>query len=326
MLLRTALKQIPEIDAAEIPDVAVRGISYDSRKVQKGDLFVAIKGEKTDGALYVDQAVTRGAAAVASESPADSGEGAVALTVPDARKFLADFSRIFYGDPASDLQLAAVTGTNGKTTTTYLLDSIFKQAGLRSCLAGTIEMKTVSTRFESLHTTPEASDLVHFLHLAVDEGCTHGALEVSSHSLALQRVVNMKFKVGIFMNLTADHLDFHKTMKNYFEAKQMLFMPENGNRIEAAVVNMDDPYGMQLTDIFKGPIIRFGINRDAEIHVIENEILPEGTKLHVHTPAGDIVFQTRLIGRHNAYNIMAATGASLCMDIDLNSIQKGIES
>jgi UDP-N-acetylmuramoyl-L-alanyl-D-glutamate--2,6-diaminopimelate ligase len=326
MFLRTALEQIPGIDTAGIADVRIQGISYDSRACREGYLFVAIKGEKSDGACFIRQAASKGAVAVATERPVDLGENIMCVTVPDARRFLADISRIYYGDPASKLELAAVTGTNGKTTTTYLIDSIFNSAGIRSCLTGTIEMKAGSRLVRSRHTTPEASDLIQFLHQAVTEGCTHGTLEVSSHALSLKRVMGVRFKVGVFMNLTRDHLDFHRTMEDYFDAKMLLFSPENGNNTESAVINIDDPYGRRLQDCFQGKVMRFGFDREAEIHVLDCHTRADGTDLRLATPEGKAVIQAGLIGRHNVYNIMAATGAALCLNIDLDRIREGIES
>jgi UDP-N-acetylmuramoyl-L-alanyl-D-glutamate--2,6-diaminopimelate ligase len=326
MLLRTALEQIPGIDTAGIADVPVSGVSYDSRTCREGDLFVAIKGEKTDGAGFAAQAAVRGAAAIAAEHPVESEGKLLYVRVPDARRFLADISRIFHGDPASKLELVAVTGTNGKTTTTYLLDSIFRRAGLRSCLAGTIEMKTAYGSDRSRHTTPEAPDLTQFLDRALTEGCTHGSLEVSSHALALKRVFGMKFKVGVFMNLTRDHLDFHRGIEDYFGAKMQLFSPENSNGLESAVTNADDPYGQKIPDYFNGPVLRFGFDSQADIHVIGCNTRADGTDLALATPAGEIAMRTGLIGRHNIYNIMAAAGAALCLKIDTESIRGGIES
>ena len=207
MILREALEQIPNIQSMGNPGVEICGIAYDSRSVQKGDLFVAIKGEKQDGASFIAQALSRGAAAVASEESQAPAQ-AVTVVVPDARKFLAEISRIFYGDPAARLKLVGITGTKGKTTSSYLMDSIYSQAGIPSCLMGTIMMKIGSQIIQSHHTTPESSDLMKFLQQAAASGCTHGALEVSSHSLALKRVFGARFEVGVFTNLTHDHLDF----------------------------------------------------------------------------------------------------------------------
>ena len=326
MYLQTALQQIPEMNTAGIRDVRIQGISHDSRTCREGYLFVAVKGEKTDGACFVEQAANRGAVAVAAEYPVAAAGNIVSFTVPDARKFLADISRIFHQDPASRLKLVAVTGTNGKTTTTYLLDSIFAHAGIRACLGGTIEMKAASKSLQSRHTTPEACDLTQFLHLALTEGCTHGTLEVSSHSLALKRVFGTKFKVGVFMNLTRDHLDFHRDIEDYFGAKRLLFSRENGNDVESAVINDDDPYGKKLEEYFHGDVLRFGFNPDADIRVLDCQTRADGTDLILATPEGEAVFKTGLLGRHNVYNIMAATGAALCLQIDLEKIREGIES
>jgi len=326
MNLQTALEQIPGIEAGEIRDVDIRGVSHDSRLCREGYLFVAMKGEKTDGVRFVEQAVRQGAVAVAAEHTIAAVGNTVSFTVPDARRFLADISRIFYQDPASRLKLVAVTGTNGKTTTTYLLDSIFTHAGIRACLGGTIEMKTASKSIHSRHTTPEASDLAQFLHLALTEGCTHGTLEVSSHSLALKRVFGTKFRVAVFMNLTRDHLDFHRDIEDYFDAKRLLFSRENGNGVESAVINTDDPYGKKLEEYFHGDVLRFGFNPDADIRVLGCQTRADGTELVLATPGGNASFKTGLIGRHNVYNIMAATGAALRLQIDPEKIREGIES
>jgi UDP-N-acetylmuramoyl-L-alanyl-D-glutamate--2,6-diaminopimelate ligase len=326
MLLKEALKQIPGIEWTGDSNTSIRGISYDSRTVQSEDLFVAIKGEKTDGVRFIPQAIENGATAIASEKEIRPSPGVAVIRVPAARRFLAEASRIFYGDPSAKLKLVGITGTKGKTTTSYLMDSIFNKAGIRSCLAGTIEMKIGSKSYHSSHTTPEASDLMKFFSQAIAEGCTHGALEVSSHSLALKRVLGAKFAVGVFMNLTHDHLDFHKDMETYFQAKQLLFSVENGNRIESAVINTDDAYGQRLAAETYIPMVRFGFRRPADICVRDYQSNAEGTDLSLETPAGDIRFRVRLIGRPNAYNIMAATGAAVCLGIRREEIRAGVES
>jgi UDP-N-acetylmuramoyl-L-alanyl-D-glutamate--2,6-diaminopimelate ligase len=326
MLLSELLKQIPGIDWAGTPDAQVRGIAYDSRLVQAGDLFIAIKGEKTDGARFVDQAASRGAVAIASENPTGIRPAPVSFTIPDARKFLADSSRIFYQDPSSKLKLVGITGTNGKTTTSYLMNSLFSQSGLLSCLVGTIGMKIGNASYPTSHTTPEASDLMRFFSQALTEGCTHGAMEVSSHALALKRVFGVKFAVGVFMNLTQDHLDYHKDMENYFQAKGLLFSRENENRVEYAVINVDDSYGERLAKQVHCPVLRFGFNRMADIHVIEFHSQAERSELILATPAGKAEFHLHLIGRPNASNIMAATGAALCLGLNPDEIRKGVEA
>jgi UDP-N-acetylmuramoyl-L-alanyl-D-glutamate--2,6-diaminopimelate ligase len=294
--------------------------------VQKGDLFVAIKGERTDGARYIAQAIDKGAAAVASERRLDPEPQVPSLVIADARKFLAEISRIFYQDPSRKLKLVGITGTNGKTTTSYLMDSIYSRAGIRSCLVGTLGMKIGAKSFHSDRTTPESSDLIRFLRQAALEHCTHGALEVSSHSLALRRVFGAKFAVGVFMNLTRDHLDFHKDMESYFQAKLLLFTAENGNRIEAAVINTDDDYGKRLTRMVRCPVTRFGFHEAAEIHVLEYHSRADSTDLALATPAGEARFHLRLVGRPNIYNVMAATAAALCQGVDLSKIREGVEA
>jgi UDP-N-acetylmuramoyl-L-alanyl-D-glutamate--2,6-diaminopimelate ligase len=325
MILREALEQIPNIQSTGNPGIEICGIAYDSRSVQKGDLFVAIKGENQDGASFIAQALSRGAAAVASEKNLAPAQ-VVNVVVPDARKFLAEISRIFYGDPATKLKLVGITGTKGKTTSSYLMDSIFSQAGIPSCLAGTIMMKIGSQIIRSHHTTPESSDLMRFLQQAAAGGCTHGALEVSSHSLALKRVFGIRFAVGVFMNLTHDHLDFHKNMEEYFLAKQRLFSAENGNRIEFAVINVDDAYGRRLASETRCSVLRFGFREPADIRALEYRSTADRMELALDTPAGRVQFQLRLIGRPNAYNVMAATGAALCLGLDLKTIRSGIEA
>jgi UDP-N-acetylmuramoyl-L-alanyl-D-glutamate--2,6-diaminopimelate ligase len=326
MLLSKALERIPGISGAGASEVEIGGIAFDSRSVQKGDLFVAIKGEKSDGTHFIPQAIQRGAAAVAAEVQIKLEQDTPRLLVPDAREFLAEIAAAFYGNPSERLNLVAITGTNGKTTTSYLMDSIFRQAGLRACLAGTNGMKIGVKNFPSNHTTPESADLTRFLHGAVTEGCTHGALEVSSHSLSLKRVFGTRFRVAVFMNLTRDHLDFHKDMESYFKAKRLLFSDEDRNRVETAIVNFDDPYGQRLMSGIRCDVLSFGFNEGASIHVLNHQSRVDGTDLILRTPAGEIRYRMQLIGRPNIYNAMAATGAALALGLDADKICSGIES
>jgi len=325
MHLQKVLEQISGLQPQGKSDVAIGGITYDSRSVKPGDLFVAIKGEKSDGARFIPQAIEKGAAAVAAEVSVIPAPGTASILVGDARQFLAEASKVLFDDPSERLNLVAITGTNGKTTTSYLMDSIYRQAGMQSCLIGTIGMKIGPKSFHSEHTTPESSDLIRFLRHAVEEKCTHGALEVSSHSLSLKRVYGIRFRVGVFMNLTRDHLDFHKDMESYFQAKQILFSAENGNQVESAVINTDDPYGKRLVEAVACKPVSFGFQKDASIHVIDYQSRVDGTELRLHTPAGEIQFQLKLIGRPNIYNVMASTGAALSLGIPRDAIQRGIE-
>jgi UDP-N-acetylmuramoyl-L-alanyl-D-glutamate--2,6-diaminopimelate ligase len=326
MILEEALREIPVIDWTGNSHVDIQGVSCDSRSVKKGELFVAIKGEKADGASFIAQAIDRGATAVAAEQRLDPEPAVTAITVHDARIFLAELSRVFFEDPSAELKLAGITGTKGKTTTSYLVDSIFRQAGITSCLVGTIGTKIIDQHFSGSHTTPEASDLLRFLREAVKKQCTHGVVEVSSHALALKRVWRVRFSTGVFMNLTHDHLDYHTTMEAYFQAKRLLFFEENGNHLESAVINTDDVYGRRLAEEMSIPLLRFGFDRASDIHVVKHETLTSGTDLTIGTPAGEIRFTSPLIGRPNVYNIMAATGTALSLGIEPEAIRAGIEN
>ncbi len=324
MLLTELLEQIPGIDLTAKPQIRIQGIAYDSRLVKEGYLFVAMKGQKFNGVRFIAQAISRGAAAVASEEAIKAD--VVTITVPDARKFLAQVSRGFYLDPPSHMKLVGITGTNGKTTTAYLLNSIYQKANLRSCQIGTTGMKIGSQVFPSERTTPESSCLMMLLRHAVIAGCTHGAIEVSSHALALDRVFGTKFTIGVFTNLTQDHLDFHKDMESYYQAKRLLFSAENDNRIESAIINIDDPYGQRLAREVRCPVVRFGFSKEAEVRVLECQSRAHGTNLILAIPQGELNLYLRLIGHPNVYNAMAAIGAALCLGIDMDSIHHGIEA
>lgn len=326
MTLQELLDKIPGITLDGDHRVPILGVSYDSRQVKAGHLFVALKGAKTDGVLFVEEAIARGAIALAADHVLASPPGIPTLKIQDARRFLAEASLVIYQDPASHLQLVAITGTNGKTTTSCLVDAIFRRAGLRSCLIGTLGMRIGNQPFPSSHTTPEASDLTAFLSQARLSGCTHGALEVSSHALVLKRVFGTRFVVGVFSNLTPEHLDFHHDMESYYRAKRLLFAPEGGNGIKTAVINTDDPFGRRLAAEVRVPVVRYGFDPVAEIHVLDSRTGINGTKLRLATPGGELAIDTHLVGRPNIYNIMAAAGATLSLGMDPCWVQQGIES
>jgi UDP-N-acetylmuramoyl-L-alanyl-D-glutamate--2,6-diaminopimelate ligase len=326
MILRKALQQISGIEYTGGSDVDLRGATYNSRLVQPGDLFVAIKGAKANGSQFAMQAVSKGAVAIASEQRIPQDLNIPCIVVNDARKFLAEISRIVYQDPCSKLKLAGITGTKGKTTTTYLINSIYTNANTPACLVGTIGMKIKNQNYPSEHTTPESSDLMKFFHQAVDQGCTHGTLEVSSIALSLKRVFGSRFAVGVFMNLTHEHLDFHNDMESYFQAKTLLFAPENGNHLEAAVINTDDVYGQRLARELNLPVITFGFNNSTDIRVLRWESRANDSDLILRTPAGEIPIHSQLVGRPNAYNIMAAVGATISMGFSREQIRSGIEA
>jgi UDP-N-acetylmuramoyl-L-alanyl-D-glutamate--2,6-diaminopimelate ligase len=326
-MLLNEIAQLPGVLSSTITGPAkILGIAYDSRRVQPGFLFVAIRGEKTDGNRYVEQALGSGAIAVASEHPNPYRAGIAAFRVHEARAFLALVSRAFHNDPAARLKLAGITGTNGKTTTSFLLFSIFRSAGIQPCLVGTLGMKIGDKPFPSAHTTPESSDLTEFLGRALQAGCTHGAAEVSSHALALKRVFGTKFRIGIWTNLAPEHLDFHHDMDSYYQAKRVLFLPVGGNDLESAVINADDPFGKRLRSEISIPTLTFGFEPEADIRVLDWNARIDGTRLRLATPAGELEIGVRLSGRPHVYNAMAATGAALSMGLGLETIRQGIEN
>ncbi len=326
MLLETLLARVPEAKLQGDPRARITGIAYDSRRVKPGDLFVAIRGQKTNGALFIREAIARGASVAASDGTAEDASGIPFLRVTDARLFLARAAAAFWGDPARELKLVGVTGTNGKTTTIHLVDAMLRAEGLKTCMAGTLGMQIGDRRFPSDRTTPESVDLISFLREAVSYGCTHGSLEVSSHALVLKRVYGMKFATGVFTNLTPDHLDFHGDMESYFRAKSLLFSAAGANGVEAAVLNADDPSSHRLEALLPFPPLRYGFSGSNEIHILESQARIDGTDIRLATPAGELSVRTKLPGRPNIYNMMAATGAALTLGLGVEAIVRALET
>lgn len=333
------------VDAARVhgPEVEVSSVAYDSRAVQPGGLFVALRGEKTDGNKFISDVVQRGAAAVVSEQPrpgiAPHGRGAAywqgvvpPLRVPETvawvqvgepRKALALIAANFYGRPAEALQLAGITGTKGKTTTAYLVDSIVRASGARCGLFGTVEYRTPAGTREAKTTTPESLDLQSFLAEVRDAGGTYAAFEVSSHALALDRVWGCKFAVAVYTNLDRDHLDFHKTMEEYFAAKRRLFVDTGRGAPLCGVVNTDDAHGASLKGL-AGRTLTYGLKNGADITTKKFHLDFSGLEFTAQTPAGPVAVCSPLVGRVNVYNILAAIGAALGLGISPAAIEKGV--
>ena len=306
-------------------DLEILEIAYDSRKVKPGTLFVAIRGEKTDGNLFVSDAIKRGAIAVASEQPLPSTlpKGFPWIHVADARKTLAVTGANYFGRPAEVLKLIGVTGTNGKTTTSYLVDSILRAAGCKVALIGTIGHRLVDETVPAANTTPESLDLQEFLDDVVLAGGAHAVLEASSHALALDRLWGCPFAVAIFTNLTRDHLDYHKTLDEYFAAKRRLFQGTGVTSPGANVINRDDEYGKHLTGL-AGRTLTYGLESGADITTRKPTISFSGIECNVETPAGKIEIHSKLVGRTNVYNILAAVGAAVALGLPNEVIAKGI--
>src|SRR4051812_20920949 len=309
----------------------VKGLDYDSRRVQPGWLFVAMRGDRTDGNRYIDAAVKAGAVAVVTDSATEAPrEGIAWAVVPHGRRALARLSANFYKHPENRLKLVGITGTNGKTTTAYLVESILKSAARKSLLIGTIEYHVAGKTVAAPHTTPEALELERLFAQAVANGATDGVMEVSSHALAQQRVYGVPFEVAVFTNLTRDHLDFHKDFDDYFAAKKILFEGSGTEPPPFAVVNADDQYGQKLATFLKRSakrtqILTYGIDA-GEFRPLNLEVTAAGSRFDVATSAGKLAIWTPLIGRVNVYNALAAIATGTARGFTAKQIVDGVAS
>ena len=299
----------------------IAAIAYDSRRVIPGSLFVALKGLKADGGAFVEQAVSRGAKAIVSESAKPGTIDAPWLTVRDARLALALLADRFFNHPSRRMPVIGVTGTNGKTTTAYLLCSILDAAGLRAGMLGTVAYRIAGEDREASRTTPEAPDVQQLLSEMLEQGSRSAVMEVSSHALSLKRVDGMRFAAGVFTNLTRDHLDFHEDMEAYFAAKRRLFemLPEDA----PGVINMDDPRGASLVELSNRPVT-YAISAAADVTPGSIEMTLAGLRVDVATPKGTVHVTSKLVGRPNVYNILAATATAVSLDVPIDAIERGI--
>lgn len=309
------------------PDVT--GVEYDSRRVKPGCVFVAMHGETSDGNLYIDQAIQAGAVAVVTDSPTQQPRPGLAWAlVPHGRRALARISQNFYKHPAQRIAVTGITGTNGKSTTAFVIESILAAAGRKSALIGTIEYHVAGKVYPAPHTTPEALELARLFSEALGQGATDVVMEVSSHALAQQRVFGVPFDVVVFTNLTRDHLDYHKSMEEYFYAKRVLFEGCGTDAPRAAVTNLDDEYGAQLSEFSRkrsSTVLTYGWSR-GDFHAENVEITPRGTRFDLITPGEKLAIFSPLIGRVNVYNIMAASAACFARRCSAEAISKGVMS
>jgi UDP-N-acetylmuramoyl-L-alanyl-D-glutamate--2,6-diaminopimelate ligase len=279
------------LDGAEIlsqsGNPAVSGVEYDSRRVEKGSVFVAMKGESSDGNRHIDQAIAAGAVAIVTDSTAEPPRPGVAWAhVPHGRRALARLSANFYKRPAERIANTGITGTNGKSTTAFLIESILRVAGRKTALVGTIEYHVAGKILPAPHTTPEALELNRLLAEGLGQGVTESVMEVSSHALDQQRIFGIPFDVAVFTNLTRDHLDYHGTMADYFRAKQVLFEGCGTEPPRAAVLNIDDDYGRQLPTLSKkqsSEVLSYGLT-SGDFHAESVEITARGTRFQMATP------------------------------------------
>jgi UDP-N-acetylmuramoyl-L-alanyl-D-glutamate--2,6-diaminopimelate ligase len=298
------------------------GVTHDSRMVTPGSVFVALQGLRTDGAAFVPQAVDAGAAAiVATATPTPAARAVPWVQVSDARLALALLAAEFNGHPGRAMKVVGVTGTNGKTTTAYLVRAIFEAAGVTCGLMGTVAYCIGDRVIEAARTTPEAPEVQGLLRQMRDEGCGACVMEVSSHALALRRADGLPFAAGVFTNLTRDHLDFHGTMEGYFAAKRRLF--ELLPREAPAVINLDDPRGATLAEMV-GTSVTFAINRPADVTPGPLSFSLDGLTFDARTPQGIVHVRSSLVGRPNVYNILGAIGVTAALGVPVAAIERGI--
>ena len=305
----------------------IGGLGYDSRRIKPGDLFVAMRGESSNGNKFIDQAIAAGAVAIVTDSATEKPRPDVAWAqVSHGRRALARLSANFHKKPAERLAISGITGTNGKSTTAFLLESILAAADRKSALIGTIEYHVAGKILPAPHTTPEALELNRILGEALGQGATEAVMEVSSHALEQQRVYGIPFNVAVFTNLTRDHLDYHHTMEEYFSSKQVLFEGCGTEAPRAAVLNTDDEHGQKLVKISKkrsSEVFTYGLTK-GDFHSEKVEITPRGTRFDLITPEETIPLFSPLIGKVNVYNTLAAAGAAYARNCAPEFIAQGV--
>jgi UDP-N-acetylmuramoyl-L-alanyl-D-glutamate--2,6-diaminopimelate ligase len=322
-------RQIKAVATSGRLEADVRDVTHDSRAVEPGFAFVAIRGAKTDAHRFIPQVIERGAVAVISEFKRDEVSDAATteigwLQVAGARAALAEAAAAVHGHPSHQLKLVGVTGTNGKTTTAHLVDSIIRAAEGTSAMFGTIKHRIGDQAATAHHTTPEAADIQRMLAEAVAAGCRSAVMEVSSHAIELHRADALRFVVAIFTNLTRDHLDYHQTMEIYFAAKAKLFNGTLDAQLTASVINVDDEYGRRLLDSARGQIITYGFRPEADVRTDRFDLSPRGLSYTATTPAGRIAITSPRVGRFHVYNTLAPIGAGLALGANLETIAQGI--
>jgi len=322
MNLRDLLRRAEPL--GEPPSVEITGLDYDSRRIGPGDLFFPFEGEVVDGHRFTAAARQAGAAAVASERPRPSEDSGVWVQVEHGRRALAAAALDFYERPDRKLALTAVTGTNGKTTTVYLIDAIFGAAGRTTGLFGTIEHRVGERSIPALNTTPESLDLARFMAELLGIGGTHAALEASSHALALSRLWGFELQAAVFTNLSQDHLDFHGDMASYAAAKRMLFEGAGVRPPRWGVVNIDDTVGRALLEMEGFEKLSFGRSQRAQVRAENLRSDFSGLRFTAKTPFGDIAVRSGLLGDFNVMNILAAAGAALANGIEIETIERGV--
>lgn len=310
------------------PETSISGVVYDSRRVAPGIAFVALPGTRTDGHAFVGEAVARGAPLVVVQRPVEVPPGVAVLQVESTRKALSTIAAAVYGHPSRRLRVIGVTGTNGKTTTTHLIRAILMARGERVGLIGTVHNFVGDEELTSQLTTPQASDMQGLLARMVEVGCTYVVMEVSSEGLDMHRVDDVEFDVGVFTNLTQDHLNYHGTLERYREAKLRLFrlLSRPGTKTgKIAVLNRDDPSEPHVRGACAVPVITFGLEPGAEFSARDLVTTPDGTRFQMITPQGEAPVSLQMVGRFNVYNALAAAAVGMAEGVPLDVIRRVLE-
>lgn len=312
-------------------NLTVDGVQCDSRRIRAGDLFVAIPGVKDDGMRYVESALVKGAIAIVSVKPCPTGINMPWIQVEDARSVLATLACAIHQNPSHHMSIHAVTGTNGKTTTTGLIRDFLQSTGQNTGLISTVQCEYGSRVIASNRTTPDACELQTLLEAMRAHGCTDVAMEVSSHAIDQHRIGGIRFKTVAFTNLSRDHLDYHREMESYFEVKTRIFMSlaEQSNQRGTVVINQDDPYGARLIKKCAESsleTITYGVNQTAIVRAENVTLKPNGTTFMMHTPWGSADIEARLLGRYNVYNLLCAAAVALQNGVELSKIALAISS
>jgi len=330
MRLKDLLAPLLPVRTMGNDNLEIKGLTADSRKVKPGDLFICLTGFTVDGHDYAPKAAELGAAAVLTERELDLPQGVTQVIVPDTRRAMAQVADRFYGSPTRELRLIGVTGTNGKTTTTHLIDRILRDQQKKTGLIGTIHMRIGDQVEEVKNTTPDAIDLQHSFRRMREHGAEYAIIEVSSHALEMGRVRGCDVHTAVFTNLTQDHLDYHQTMENYRHAKSLLFA-QLGNRydtgaMKTAVLNADDEASDMYARVTPARVITYGIDHPADVRGSDIRLTSKGTSFRVDSFAGSCEMHLRLMGKFNVYNALAATAVALAEGIPLTEIKHSLEA
>jgi len=329
MYFKDLLKITDSLKVSGDTEIEIQELHYDSRQVRPGDLFFALRGSSADGHRFIETAIKSGAAAIVLEDESAIPAGTPFAKVANARIAMAMMSSLFYGYPSDGITLIGITGTNGKTTTSYLVEAILEESGIPAAVLGTVSYRFRENTLPALHTTPESTDLQKILCKMSVLGARGVVMEVSSHALEQHRVDGCRFDVGLFTNLTRDHLDYHRNMESYLASKKRLFsellVTDKIKPRRQAVVNIDDPYGRQIADETVCPVITYGLDHGAQVSACDMRFTVTGITGTLVTPKGEAPFRSRMPGRFNLYNILAAAASGVALDLPLTAISSGIE-